>query len=181
MSTAPRLAIASVLLLVTLSSPARASDDGSAPAEAAPAEPARSSSGFRAGAGGGVNVTKPFAEIQVGRRFERAELLELYLDWSYDAAISEFAFQTAGVGLRTYFARFGRVELLHQALLGVGLSSGGTTQVPKRELGERLLGAFMTQGVGADVTIVRGLHASLTLSTGYPVWLRPELVAYYRF
>lgn len=149
------------------------------PAPASPARPSRH--GPSVGLGGGANVSHPYLGAQLGYRFARAEFLELLLDYSYDAAIPEFTFQTASVGARTFFASFGRVELYHQALLGVALSSGGTTEVPKREIGERLLGAFVTQGVGAELEVWRGFHAALTLSTGYPVWLRPELAVRYRF
>jgi hypothetical protein len=137
--------------------------------------------GFSVAVGGGVNVGTPFIEAQVGRRFEAAKHFELYLDYSYDAAISEFSFQTFGLGARTYLASFGRFELFHQALAGFAVSSGGEGPVSHREIGERLLGPVFTQGVGAEVLLYRGLTATLVVSTGYPVWLRPELTVKYRF
>jgi len=131
---------------------------------------------------GGLNVSRPFAGAQVGYRFERASFLEAFVDYSYDAPISELSFHTLGLGARVYFASFfERVELFHQSLFGTALSSGGTAEAPKRELGERLLGVFMTQGLGAEAHVAHGFHAALTLSTGYPVWFRPELAVRYRF
>jgi hypothetical protein len=70
---------------------------------------------------------------------------------------------------------------VHQALLGFAVAGGGTSPATNRDLGARLLGAFMTQGVGADVWVASGLSLSVTVSTGYPVWLRPELALRYRF
>lgn len=133
--------------------------------------------GFTFAAGGGTNVGTPFAELQVGRRFVRAPFLELFLDASYGAAISEVPFMTLGAGIRTYFLRRGRVELFHQALAAFAISGSGN--VNDRAIGERLLGAFMTQGVGISVELCRCWSVSLAVSTGYPVWLRPELAARY--
>ena len=134
-------------------------------------------SGFTFAATGGTNVDAPFAGVQVGRRFARAPFLELYLDASYGAAISELPFTTFGAGLRTYFLRRGRIELFHQALAAFAISGSG--DVHDRAIGERLLGAFMTQGVGVSVELCSCWSVSLTVSTGYPVWLRPELAARY--
>lgn len=130
---------------------------------------------------GGLNVTHPFVRAELGWRFARAEFLELYGEYSLNAAISTFPFHTLGVGVRTYFTRFGRVALYAQASAGLAIASGGSSPAPSRTLGERLLGAFMTQGVGLDLALVRGLSAGLSVSTGYPVWLRPELSLRWRF
>ncbi len=148
---------------------------------AAPTAGAEGHHGVSAGVYGGLNQAHPFVGAQAGYPFARADFFELYVDYSYGSAISEFAFQTFATGARTYFASFSRIELYHQALLGFALSSSGTAQVPERSLGERLLGAFATQGVGIDAAVWRGLHAALSVSTGYPVWLRPDLARRYRF
>lgn len=137
--------------------------------------------GFTAALGGGTNVGTPFVEAQLGRRVRRAPFLEIYLDYSYDRPISELSFQTFGVGVRTYFKRFNRFELFHQALLSFAVSSSGTGPVQNRAIGERLLGAFMTQGIGLSAQLHRCWSASLTVSTGYPVWLRPEIAVRYTF
>lgn len=146
-----------------------------------PGESSVARSGLALGVSGGANVAVPYIGAQLGYRFAKADFLEPYVDYSYGAAVSAFSFHTMGVGARTYFAAFGPLELYHQAFAGLGLSSGGTADVPKRELGERLLGAFMTQGLGADVAVYKSLHVALTVSTGYPVWLRSELAARVRF
>lgn len=134
-------------------------------------------SGFTFSGGGGTNVGAPFAELQAGRRFARAPFVEVFLDASYGAAISEVSFTTFGAGVRTYFSRHGRVELFHQALAAFAISGSG--DVNGRAIGERLLGAFMTQGVGVSVELCQCWSVSLAVSTGYPVWLRPELAARY--
>jgi hypothetical protein len=137
--------------------------------------------GFTVSAGAGTNVGTPFVLARAGRRFARAPFFELFADYSYDKAISAFSFQTFGVGVRTYLARWGRVELFAQATAGLAISEGGTAQDPARELGDRLLGPVFTQGVGVAVHVCRCWSASFTLSTGDPVWLRPELAATYSF
>ena len=137
--------------------------------------------GFTAAAGGGTNVGTPFVEAQLGRRFKRAPFIELYLDYSYDRPISELSFQTFGVGVRTYFKRFDRFELFHQALAAFALSSSGAGPVQGRAIGERILGPVMMQGLGISAQLYRCWTASLTVSTGYPVWLRPELAVRYTF
>jgi len=131
--------------------------------------------GFTAGVGGGTNVDAPYVVAQLGRRFERVPFLEVFLDYSYDRPISELSFQTFGAGVRTYVARWDRVELFHQATAAFAVSASGKGPVQNRDLGERLLGAFMEQGLGVAVHIDCRWSASLAVSTGYPVWLRPEL------
>lgn len=137
--------------------------------------------GFTAALGGGTNVGTPYVEAQLGRRFRRAPFFEIYLDYSYDRPISELSFQTFGAGVRTYVKRFGRFELYHQALLAFAVSSSGTGPVQNRAIGERLLGAFVTQGLGLSAQLHGCWSAALTVSTGYPVWLRPELALRYTF
>jgi hypothetical protein len=137
--------------------------------------------GFTAAVGGGTNVGTPFVEAQLGRRFHRAPFLEIFLDYSYDRPISELSFQTFGGGVRTYFTRFDRFELFFQAVAAFGVSSSGTGPVQNRAIGERLLGAFMTQGIGISAQLHRCWTASFTVSTGYPVYLRPELAVRYTF
>jgi hypothetical protein len=139
-------------------------------ATAAHAEP-----GYTVTAGGGLNVDAPYAEAQLGRRFVRAPFLELFVDYSFNAAISEFTFHTLGAGVRTYFLHRGRVELFHQALAAFGVSSSG--DYDNRDLGQRVLGAFLTQGAGVQLAFNPCWNVALTVSTGTPVWLRPELAA----
>ncbi len=145
-------------------------------AVASPASADRST-GFTASVGAGFNLDTPFVEAQLGRRFVRAPHFEVFLDYSYGAAISEFAFQTFGVGARTYFARCrcGRIEVFHQAVMAFGLSASGNGAVEGRQLGERVLGAFMTQGLGTQLALTDRWRLALVVSTGYPVWLRSEL------
>ena len=131
--------------------------------------------GWTVTTGGGMNVDAPFVELQLGRRFQRASFFEVFLDYSYNAAISEFSFQTFGVGARTYFMRRGRFEMFHQAVAAFAISSSGKGDVQDREIGERLLGAVLAQGVGAQVAINPCWTVALTISTGTPIWLRPEL------
>lgn len=156
-----------------------------APAPAAPDRAAAPTTPDRHGpsvaVSGGANVVHPYVGVNAGYRFARADFVEVFVDWSYDAAISTFPFHTFGAGARTFFATLGPVEIYHQALFGFALSGGGTASEPSRDLGERLLGAFTTQGVGAEVRVVQGLRLALTASTGYPVWFRPELAARWRF
>ena len=137
--------------------------------------------GFTVAIGGGVNVGTPFVEAQLGRRLHRAPFLELFLDYSYDRPISELSFQTFGGGVSTYVTRFARFELFVQAIAAFGVSSSGAGPVQHRAIGERLLGAFMTQGLGISAQIYRCWTASLAVSTGYPVYLRPELAVRYTF
>ena len=137
--------------------------------------------GFTLTAGGGLNVDTAFGELQLGRRFVRAPHFELYLDYSYGAAISDFNFQTFGIGARTYFAHHGRVEVFHQALMAFGLSGSGNGAVDDRELGERVLGAFMEQGIGAQIALTESWRLAAVVSVGYPVWLRSELALRFAF
>ena len=132
---------------------------------------------FTVALGGGVNVGSRFAEIQIGRRFHGAPHFELYLDYSYNAAISTYPFHTFGIGARTYLARFDRFELFHQALVATALGSGGHL----RTIGDRILGAFLTQGIGLDAKLAPSWSVGVVVSTGYPVWLRSELAARYAF
>jgi hypothetical protein len=133
--------------------------------------------GFTATVGAGVNVDTPFVEAQVGRRFRRAPFFEAFLDYSYDRPISLFSFQTFGVGARTYFAHPWCIEVFHQAVAAFAISSSGTSEAPNRDLGQRLLGGILTQGIGAQLPLGAGHRwaVALTVSTGTPVWLRPEL------
>jgi hypothetical protein len=150
-----------------------------------PARADRSSSddrhGFTVSAGGGLNLDTPFVEAQFGRRFVRAPHFELYVDYSYGAAISEFNFQTFGIGARTYFSHYGRVEVFHQALMAFGVSASGNSTVEDRGFGERVLGAFMEQGIGVQVALTDGWRLATVVSVGYPVWLRSELAVRYAF
>ena len=142
---------------------------------------AGSPSGFTATVVGGLNVDTPFVELELGRRFERAPHFEIYLDYSYGAAISQFSFQTFGAGVRTYFFHHRQVEVFHQALLALGVSSSGNGVVEDRAIGERLLGAFMTQGLGAQVQLTRELSLTVGIDTGYPVWLRSDVGVRFTF
>ena len=152
-----------------------------------PASADRSSSGlaadggFTLSAGAGLNRDAPFGELQLGRRFVRAPQFELYLDYSYGAAISEYAFQTIGIGARTYFVHRGRVEVFHQALAAFGVSASGNDTVADRALGERLLGAFMAQGLGVQIALSESWRLATVVSVGYPVWLRPEIALRFAF
>lgn len=138
--------------------------------------------GLSVGAGGGLNVTSPFASAQVGWRFSGGlNAFEMYLDYSYNAPISYFSFQTFGLGARTYLGRSERFQLYHQALAALAVSASGRGPVQDRDLGQRLLGAFLTQGIGLQAVVSGGWTASLLLATGYPVWLRPELTVRYTF
>jgi len=144
-------------------------------ASAAEAKP-----GFTATAGGGVNVDTPFVETQLGRRFVRAPFFELFLDYSYNATISEFPFQTFGIGARTYVFRFAqRFELFHQALAAFAISGSG--DFDNRDIGQRVLGAVLTQGVSVQASINPCWTVALVVSTGTPVWLRPELTVRFTF
>lgn len=125
--------------------------------------------------GGGVNVATPFVEIQAGRRFRGAPHVEAFVDYSYDRPISAFAFHTLGVGVRTRLAGVGRFELYHQAVAALAVSESGRGPVHDRDLGQRLLGALLTQGVGAAVMVGDRWMVSAGLTTGTPVWLRPSL------
>lgn len=131
--------------------------------------------GFTARIGGGANVLDPYLELQLGRRFTRAPWFELYLDYSYNWPISEFSFHTFGVGARTMLVRGRHAQLFHQSLLAFAVSSSGDGPVTDRELGERLLGAFVTQGLGVAWQLAPRWTMSLAASTGYPVWLRSDV------
>lgn len=145
---------------------------------AAAAEP----TGYSVATGGGTNVGTPFVELRAGRRFARAPHFEVYADYTYDRAISMFSFQTFGVGVHSYLFGFaGRFELFHQAVAAFAISSSGTGPVQNRMLGERLLGPVFTQGVGVEAHIDPCWSAAFVLSTGDPVWLRPELNVKYTF
>jgi hypothetical protein len=148
-------------------------------AQVAAAEP----TGFSVATGGGTNVGTPFVEARAGRRFTRAEHFEVYLDYTYDRAISMFSFQTFGVGVHSYLFAFagGRAELFHQAVAAFAVSSSGEGPVQNRMLGERLLGPVFTQGVGVEAHVDACWAAAFVLSTGDPVWLRPELTVKYTF
>jgi hypothetical protein len=126
--------------------------------------------GYTVALGGGLNVGHPFVDARLGHRWSRVEVA---LDYSYDAKISELPFQTFGVAVRTFLTTVGPVELFHQASASFALSSSGTFD--DRQLGDRLLGGFFTQGLGAEYAIDPCWSVALTVSTGYPVWLRPEL------
>jgi hypothetical protein len=150
-------------------------------AEPSPADSYVRPAGFTAGVGGGLNVGTPFVEAQLGRRFAGAIHFELYLDYSYDRPISDFAFQTFGIGARTYLFRFARFELLYQAAAGFAVSSSGNAVVGNRTIGDRLLGPVFTQGLGVDAVLHRCWTASLVLSIGDPVWFRPDVAVRYTF
>lgn len=137
--------------------------------------------GFSAAIGTGLNVTRPFGTLELGRRLQSADFFEPYVGYSYNAAVSEFPFHVMGLGVRTYFLTWPRVEVFHQAYLGTALSGGGSTDVPERDLGERMLGAFVTQGLGAQVLLGSGFSLALTCETGYPVWLRSTLAVNYLY
>jgi hypothetical protein len=137
------------------------------------AAPAAAEPGWFVSAGAGLNTSHPFGELQLGHHFRAP--FELYLDYSYDATISEFPFQTLGVGARTYFFHVGNLRIFHQALTGGALSSGGSGAVQNRTFGDRLLGGIFEQGLGVDLEIVPGWSVKAAVSTGYPVWLRSEV------
>lgn len=130
---------------------------------------------------GGLNVSHPFLGAEVGWRFERAPFFEVFLDYSYGWPISAFPFHTAGAGVRTRFATLGNVTVFHEALLAIAVSGGGSVDAPHRDLGERLLGAFVTQGLGAEYAFGGNWCAGLAVTTGYPVWLRSELALRHSF
>src|SRR5258706_16003260 len=142
---------------------------------AAVAEPPRT--GLGVGLGAGLNVGTPFVEAQAGWRFERASFLELFADYSYDAAISQYRFHTLRPGVRTFIARFDRFELFHQATAEFGLSSGGRF----RTFGDRILGGLFEQGVGIQAWIAPAWSIGIAVSTGYPVWFRTEVAGRYVF
>ena len=138
--------------------------------------------GFFLAAGGGLNIGHPFGELQVGRRLRSAPHFELYLDYSYDAKISEYSFQTFGIGARTYLGSFGltsfgHYELFHQALASFALSQGGDL----RTIGDRLLGGFFTQGLGIALVTGSAWTLEFSVSTGYPVWERSDLTLRVQF
>jgi len=133
-----------------------------------------------ASAGLGANTFHGFGELQVGHRLCTVPF-ELYLDYSYDAAISQFTFQTLGIGARTYFYRAATVQVFHQALAGAALSSGGEGAVQHRTFGDRLLGGIFEQGAGVEVALTRSWAVKAVVSTGYPVWLRSELGVTFRW
>ncbi len=142
----------------------------------APSAPVAAPGNFTATVGAGLTVGTPFVELQLGRRFAgRAHHVEAYLDYSYDAAVSTFAFHTGGLGVRTYLRVARDLELFHQALAGFAISAGGYDAVQDRAIGERLLGPFFTQGIGAQYALSRRIAIAAVAATGYPVWLRPEL------
>jgi hypothetical protein len=135
--------------------------------------------GWSVATGGGTNVGTPFVEARAGRRFGH---FELYADYTYDRAISMFSFQTFGVGVHSYLLTFGgRYELFHQAVAAFAVSSSGEGPVQNRMLGERLMGPVFTQGVGVEAHLDPCWSAAFVLSTGDPVWLRPELTVKYVF
>lgn len=169
-----KVACALVVIAGLGASTAQADDEGGAAAA--------SRRGFTATAGVGMTVGTPFVELQVGRRLSgRARHGEVYLDYSYNAAISAYPFHTIGVGLRTYFPVGARLELFHQAMVGTAIAGGGHEEVTGRDLGQRLLGAFTTQGLGAQLHLTGDWAIAAVVSTGYPVWLRPELTVRYTF
>ena len=133
--------------------------------------------GFFIAAGGGLNVGHPFGELQIGRRFRSSPHFELFLDYSYDAAISELRFQTFGVGERTYLTHLGPTELFHQAVASFAVTQGGDL----RAVGDRLLGGFFTQGLGLALVTGSAWTLEVSLQTGYPVWLRSDIALRVRF
>ncbi len=138
--------------------------------------------GFSVASGGGTNVGTPFVEARAGWRFHRASHFELYADYSYDRPISMFSFQTFGVGVHSYLFTFaGRYELFHQAVAAFAVSSSGQGPVGNRMLGERMLGPVFTQGVGIEAHLDACWAAAVVVSTGDPVWLRPEASVKYTF
>ena len=84
------------------------------------------------------------------------------------------------IGVHSYLWKLGeRFELFHQAVAAFAVSSSGEGPVQNRMLGERLLGPVFTQGVGLEMHIDPCWSAAFVLSTGDPVWLRPELAVKY--
>ncbi len=71
--------------------------------------------------------------------------------------------------------------MFHQALMAFGLSASGNGAVENRAIGERVLGAFMEQGVGVQIALSESWRLSTVVSLGYPVWLRSELAVRYAF
>ena len=165
------LVLAAATLVTAASSTVAAGDAAAEPLDA----------GFTVSVGGGVNVDAVFATVQAGRRFERAPHVEVYLDYSYGRPISTFAFHTFGLGVRTQLKQGARIGWFHQAGAALAVSSSGERDTPNRELGERLLGAFMTQGLGVAVRLDRDWRLRATVLTGYPVWLRGEVALEYTF
>ena len=64
-------------------------------------------------------------------------------------------------------------------MAGFVVSSSG--RFNNRAIGDRLLGPVFTQGLGVQVVMHQAWTAALVVSTGYPVWLRPELAVRYTF
>jgi len=135
---------------------------------------ARAEERWFASAGAGLDTSHPFGELQLGHHFAHVPF-ELYLDYSYDAHISQYAFQTLGIGARTYVVHVGNLRVFHQALAGGALSSA------PGDLGDRLLGGIFEQGLGLSLDLVPGWSVKAVVSTGYPVWLRSELGVTYRW
>jgi hypothetical protein len=131
---------------------------------------------FALGAAAGLNVATPYADLSVARRFVRAPHVEMVLDVSYDRPISYFAFYTAGLGLRTTLTHFGTddLALFHEALAGFAVSESGRGPVQDRDLPQRLLGPVFTQGLGLEYRFAPCWSAAVTVSTGYPVYLRSD-------
>jgi hypothetical protein len=127
-----------------------------------------------ASADAGLNTTHPFGELQLGHHWAHVPF-ELYVDYSYDAHISQYAFQTLGIGARTFILHVGNLRVFHQALAGAALSSA------PGDLGDRLLGGIFEQGLGMSLDLVPGWSVKAAVSTGYPVWLRGELGVTYRW
>jgi hypothetical protein len=143
------------------------------------AAPVAAEPGWFVSGDAGLNTSHPFGELQLGHHFRAP--FELYLDYSYDAAIDQFPFQTLGIGARTYFVHVGNLRIFHQALAGAAVSSGGDGAVQNRTFGDRLLGGIFEQGLGFDLEFVPGWSAKIAVSTGYPIWLRSELGVTYRW
>jgi len=129
---------------------------------------ARAEERWFASAGAGLNTSHPFGELQLGRHFAHVPF-ELYLDYSYDAAIEQYAFQTLGIGARTYFMHVGNLRLFHQALAGGVVSSG------PGNFGDRLIEGIFEQGLGLSLDIVPGWSVKAAVATGLPVHVRSEL------
>lgn len=143
-------------------------------------QPRREASGLHLGVEGGLNVSRPYVGGHLAWRFVSAPYFELLLDYDYATKISQFPFHTASVGMRTYLGKWAAFELFSASLCGVAIAGDGHHALTNRDLGARLLGAFLSQGLGVQASLGGGWLAGIEVATGYPVWLRSQLSVRYR-
>jgi hypothetical protein len=122
----------------------------------------------------GLNTSHPFGELQLGHHWAHVPF-EMYLDYSYDAHISQYAFQTFGVGARTYVMHVGNLRVFLQTLAGAVLSSG------PGDFGDRASDGIFEQGLGMSLDLVPGWAVKAAVSTGYPVHVRSEVGMTFRW